>query len=168
MINNNMIYTGIGSRKSPDDILAKMVKIGNYFAKQNFTLRSGGAKGADSAFELGCDQASGNKEIFLPWKNFENKQSEFYEISNEALDIAKRFHPAWNKLKQGAQKLHARNCYQILGYDLKTPTNFVLCYTGKNGGTQQALRVAKEYNIPIFNMINNDWNTRLKDFLGLK
>jgi hypothetical protein len=29
-------------------------------------LRSGGAGGADSAFETGCDQQCGVKEIYLP------------------------------------------------------------------------------------------------------
>lgn len=52
-------------------------------------------------------------------------------------------------------KLHARNCYQVLGADLRTPTQFVICWTPRGsgeGGTGQALRIAKAYNIPIFDL----------------
>ena len=43
---------------------------------------------------------------------------------------------------------------QVLGEDCNTPSSFVLCWTpnGKEiGGTSQALRIAKHYNIPIIN-----------------
>jgi hypothetical protein len=59
----------------------------------------------------------------------------------------------------GAKKLMARNMYQVLGQDLETPTSFIVCWTkdGKaSGGTGQALRVAKKYNIPIFNLYNEN------------
>ena len=71
----------------------------------------------------------------------------------KAFEIAAKFHPAWDKLSQGAQKLHARNCHQVLGKDLKTLSSFIICYTSKgngSGGTGQALRIAKAYNVPIF------------------
>ncbi len=51
----------------------------------------------------------------------------------------------------------ARNCHQVLGCDLRTPSDFIICWTknGKGlGGTGQALRIAKEYNIPIFDIGN--------------
>jgi hypothetical protein len=41
----------------------------------------------------------------------------------------------------------------VLGLDLETPSKFIICWTknGKGqGGTGQALRIAKEYGIPIF------------------
>lgn len=56
-------------------------------------------------------------------------------------------------LKDGAKKLQARNSHQVLGLDLNTPSDFIICWTkgGKGiGGTGQALRIAKAYNIPIF------------------
>jgi hypothetical protein len=42
-----------------------------------------------------------------------------------------------------------------LGPDLKTPVNFVICYTadgGFSGGTGLAMHIADKYNIPIFNL----------------
>lgn len=49
----------------------------------------------------------------------------------------------------------SRNSYQVLEKDLNTPVEFVLCWTkdGKaSGGTGQAMRIAKDKNIPIFNL----------------
>lgn len=54
-------YAGIGSRKSPQDILKFMVKIAKSLS-DSYILRSGGAVGADKAFEYGAK----DKEIFRP------------------------------------------------------------------------------------------------------
>lgn len=83
-------YTGIGSRSTPKDILNIMVKLSAKLNKEGYILRSGGADGADLAFE----QASTNKEIYLPWKGFNNNPSHLYEQSAEAFIVAKEFHPA--------------------------------------------------------------------------
>ena len=58
-------YAGVGSRETPLDVLKTMWKIGNYLATKGYTLRSGGAKGADTAFENGCDSVIGSKEISM-------------------------------------------------------------------------------------------------------
>ena len=58
-----MHYAGIGNRKTPQACLEFMTKIGRVCAKKSLTLRSGGAVGADQAFERGCDLESGQKEI---------------------------------------------------------------------------------------------------------
>jgi len=147
------IYTGIGSRDISEEVSILFKGLGKFFAK-NYILRSGGADGSDKAFEIGCDSKDGQKEIYIPWKNFNDSNSSLYNISEQAEEIAAKFHPYWNNLKQGAKKLHTRNVFQILGQDLKTPTSFILCYTkgGKMvGGTAQALRIAEAYNIPIMN-----------------
>ena len=59
-----MFYTGVGSRKTPKDVLELMVKIAIKAAQNGYTLRSGGAEGADKAFEHGCDMVKGPKEIY--------------------------------------------------------------------------------------------------------
>ena len=145
-------YAGIGSRKTPYEIISVMVDIGKYLAKMGYILRSGAADGADAAFEAGCDSVSGSKLIYLPWKGFNRSDSEFYTISEEAFELAKKYHPNWTMLRHSAEKLHARNCYQILGEDLKTPSKFVVCWSNGSGGTEQALRIATAYNIPIINL----------------
>ena len=46
-------YAGIGSRETPVNILYMMKKLARALGKSDWTLRSGGAKGADSAFYSG-------------------------------------------------------------------------------------------------------------------
>ena len=146
-------YTGIGSRETPIQILKLFTQIGKYLVNKNYILRSGHAEGADSAFEYGCTMVTGQKEIYLPWKGFGDSDSKLVVKENKAFEIAEQYHPYWHNLSQGAKKLQARNSHQVLGWDLNTPSKFVICWTknGKgSGGTGQAIRIAKAYNIPIF------------------
>lgn len=173
MINNvEKYYAGIGSRETPKDVLAFMTQIAKMLYSEGYTLRSGGADGADSAFEQG---AGNNKQIFLPWKNFNKNASPYFYISDEAIQMASKFHPFYHNLKQGGQKLHARNCYQILGEDLKTPSEFVICWTPnglETGGTSQAIRIAKAYKIKIYNLGKEEdlkhWTEKVKEFVNFK
>jgi len=155
-------YAGIGSRETPDDVLKLMTKIAEYLRSESYILRSGGADGADSAFEVG---AGDNKEIFLPWKNFNSSKNSFIEIPRRAFEIAAEFHPVWSKLKDSVKCLHARNVMQILGRDFSTLSSFVICWTkgGKLvGGTSQALRIAMKYEVPIFNLAIKENRDRLE------
>jgi hypothetical protein len=158
-------YTGIGSRETPKEILKLMVNLGDGLYGQGYTLRSGGAPGADQAFEWGAARhlpANDVAEIYLPWASFcEGQRSKIVaarkEPQDEAYEIAAKYHPRWKYLKFGAKKLHARNVHQIFGYDVNEPefSSFVVCWTkgGKGGGgTGQALRIAKDYDIPIYDL----------------
>lgn len=172
-MHKNTIYTGIGSRETPENILQTMRNIGYTLAKYGWTLRSGHAEGADQAFEYGARMAVTVRnplrmEIYLPWPNFNNPpvdhpdyitpSRDCPDTYEEALQAAENFHPAWSKCTDGARKMHARNVYQIGGRDLNTPTNFVICWTkeGKRGGgTGEALRIAEFLKIPIFDLAVN-------------
>ena len=119
-------YTGIGSRKTPPEFLALFSRVAVYLAKNGYTLRSGAAPGADTAFEVGCNHINGKKEIYLPWARFQNSNSPLIASSELAYEIAERYHPYWNNLKDGAKKLQARNVHQVLGSDLTTKSKFVI------------------------------------------
>lgn len=151
-----MYYAGIGSRKTPPHILKLMRNIGYQLATLDSILRSGGADGADSAFEEGANQHIGACcEIFLPWPKFNNHHSPFCHVSDDALELTAQYHPAWHKCSPAVQKLHARNAQIIFGHDLKTPVNAVICWTpGANGGggTGQALRLAYSRKITIVDL----------------
>lgn len=152
-------YTGIGSRQTPPDILKIMTRIAENLELSGLILRSGGADGADSAFEAGVSEED-HKEIYLPWKGFNGSKSSRYGVTQDALIMARHYHPAWHRCSNTARKFHARNCYQILGRDLHTPSKFVLCWTPNGqpvGGTGQALRIASDLDIPIINMGAEDW-----------
>jgi hypothetical protein len=178
----NKYFAGIGSRTTPQNILDLMPKITEYLYDKNYILRSGGANGADEYFEKGVPQGK-IKEIFLPWKNFNNNSSPLYienknKILEENLNIAttyaKNFHPNWERLKPAGKKLMTRNSFQILGIEPnneKQFSNVVICYcpikNGKpTGGTAQALRIAEHHNIKIYNLFLQDDYNKILNKLG--
>ena len=155
------IYAGIGARKTPNKIREMMFELGMTYASLGDTLRSGGAEGADSSFERGHRAINHqNAEIYIPWNGFNNRDCSTdkcirYGVCTEALILARKYHPNWEALGNGARKLHARNVYQILGHDLQTPADLVICWTPKGeitGGTGQAIRIAQDYKIPVANL----------------
>lgn len=149
-----MFYTGIGSRQTPEEIQWHMMHLAEDLAALGYVLRSGGANGADTAFEVGCDRKGGTKEIYLPWQGFNNRKG---LVLNEyaAEKMASSLHPAWHNCNDSARKLHTRNVYQVLGQDLTTPSKFVVCWTHGGrvvGGTATAIRLAFSQGIPVFNL----------------
>lgn len=160
-------YAGIGARSTPPHVIADMERVANNLELTGFTLRSGGAHGADSAFERGVENPQ-HKEIYLPWQWFNNHDSALYGVSDRALCMAEQYHPAWHNCSNAARKFHARNCYQILGPYLDDPVDFVLCWTPHGeieGGTGQALRIAQHHAIPIFNMQHENWDAKFGSWL---
>jgi hypothetical protein len=151
-----------------------MTTLSSYLEERGWILRSGGADGADSDFEKGVKNPK-NKEIYLPWKGFNNSDSELYlgnvGHEDEAEEVAKRIHFNYAKLSQGAKKLHTRNGFQILGKDFNTPSKLVIAWT-KNGeevgGTRTALVLAKEHKIKIHNLYHNQLCYKWMDNIGLK
>jgi hypothetical protein len=145
----NKFYTGVGSRNTPTEILTLMTAIAHKLYAMNYILRSGGAAGADTAFELGASQ---KKQIFTA--NMTTK---------EAMDIASKYHPAWNKCSTFARKLHGRNAFQVLGPNLCKPSALLICWTPdgcishaertiNTGGTGTAISIANAYNVSIYNL----------------
>lgn len=137
-----------------------MTNIAFGLQEKGYTLLSGGADGADTAFELGAGKL---KEIYLPWNKFNGHvvDNELYFLyKNEATEIAQSYIPHWNELTPGAKKLHSRNVHQVLGKDLKNPVDFLICWT-KNGqdvgGTRTAILIARRHNIKVFNLAKGDF-----------
>lgn len=156
-----MTYTGIGSRTTPPKQLELITILGEYLGGLGVNLRSGGAIGADSAFQKGCSNVGGRMDIFHTKRYIRyngNKNTTLYyneETLKEAERIAEQFHPAWHLCREHARALHTRNTFQILGADLKSPTDFVIAYGPGGlvgGGTSQALRIANASKIPIYNL----------------
>lgn len=170
-------YTGIGSRKTPKKILEKMQYIANILAQNNYILRSGGADSADTAFENGCDDVNGEKEIYIPWNTFNDRYRKehgiiipnFYlKTYHKAENIALKIHPTWYKLSKGAKKLHTRNIFQILGENLDSKSKFVICWTPNGklvGGTATAIKLAIKNNIPVYNLAKEKDNQKLNKLL---
>ena len=154
-----MFYAGIGSRSTPEHILRQMTVLANNLEREGFILRSGGANGADSAFARGVVDNL-HKNIYLPWKGFNDDTSILFPPTPEAYKLAAKYHPAWKYCSGAAKSFHARNSHQLFGYQLDCPVQFVLCWTpnGKTvGGIGQAIRIAQDCDIPVFNMGAENW-----------
>lgn len=149
------IYTGIGSQETPEWICKIMKDISGYLYVKGYKLRSGGADGADKSFESFVKDIK-LKEIYLPWRGFNGNYSPLYNVSRRAMGMASNYYPyQWERAKRTTKLLMGRNVYQVLGKLLNKPSKFIICYTKDgcfSGGTGLALRVAKDYGIPIYNL----------------
>jgi hypothetical protein len=155
-------YAGVGSRKTPQDVLALMTEIAFRLSDMDIGLRSGGALGADRAFETGARVS----QIFLA-----------HDSTEQAEAVAAQFHPVWSRLKPYYKQLHGRNSFQVLGHDLQSPSCYVICWTPdgaishqertiKTGGTGTAISIASAHGIPVFNLQRPDHRARLEAFVA--
>lgn len=171
-------YAGVGSRETPPAMLEKLKQLAIALAKRGYVLRSGAADGADAAFEAGAVQSGvlNATEIWLPWPGF-NKHADTEFLPTPAhYEKAATVHPAWERLKQGAKSLHARNTGQVSGRDLETHVDFVLCWTrdgceseaertAGTGGTATAICLADRLGIPVFNLAKEGSYWRFVEFV---
>ncbi len=147
-------YAGVGSRNTPEITKKIMTLISRILEICGCLFRSGGADGADHAFEQGiCIEE--NKEIYIIKKGYKGSISPFFNILPEAYEIAERFHPVWDRLKPYTKSLLARTSHVIFGENLNKPVKFIIAWTQNGrivGGTGQALRIGIAHNIKIFNL----------------
>lgn len=191
-------YTGIGSRETPPEVISIMEDAGFRLARIGFTLRSGKAKGADEAFQLGAQRYHGLfpdviysrvAEIYIPWKGFKGGDGlvDRYDISLDSIDRqfpdnaemrwdwVKEVHGGWERLSQGARKLHERNIHQLFGADLSNAylnqSKFVIYFAletkkgDPKGGTATAVNLAKKQGIRTLNLLHESNREVLEKFL---
>lgn len=172
------VYAGIGSRRAPIDMVQLADLAAHALRERGWRLRSGHAPGMDQAWEGG---AYVDAEVYLPWPSFESTvpiDAAFIldRPTDAALRLAATFHPNWSRLTHGVRALHARNCHQVLGWDLRSPAKCVICWTPDGsldgsgpdtGGTGQALRIAAAHEIPVFNLQRDDHRERVESLLEL-
>ena len=171
-------YAGIGSRRTPDAVLAAMADLAEALGGAGCVLSTGGADGADRAFETGALRTDAPVTVHAPWSGYngyrpgrepesdidvrvplatDNVRGEPYA------DLARRHHPAWERCGRGARALFARNVAILagaLGGDgVPLPVLAVVAHTpnglsaGRDaGGTGHTLRVAAELGIPAVNV----------------
>ena len=158
-----MNYTGVGSRETPPEILAVMTRLAEKLRAFGYVLRSGGAVGADQAFERG---AGTRKNIFYAG-----------DATPAAIAMAAKIHPAWSRCSDYAKRLHGRNMFQVLGASLSEPSAFLICWTPdgavggsdcsiKTGGTATAIRAASAHGVPVYNLRRAEYLAKIMDYLG--
>lgn len=92
--------------------------------------------------------------------------------------VACGLHKRFLKLKDFIRCIYARDTQVVLGAECNEPVNFILIYTEcgessfskkfdikKAGATWYALKIAKEANIPVFNIQSNNFKTEFVDHL---
>lgn len=145
--------------------------------QQGWQLRSGGAAGADAAFEAGVSDPS-RRAIYLPGQVFNGRRAGpggYYDSTQlpgwaAALETVARYHPAADRLSPFARNLMARNAMQLLGPNLDRPADLVVAWTPGGqvtGGTGQALRMAADLGIEVRNLGRPEVLARAQKFLGL-
>lgn len=169
-------YAGVGSKKTPYQVCKELTVIGEFLADAGWLLRSGGAEGADQAFEDGCINANGLREIYRPWcpRFNHGTDHQFCKPTKEAFELAATIHPNWSAPKmlmnnEAGRKLHARNCHQVLGYWLDDPVDVVICWTqggAITGGTATAIKLAMSRGIRVVNLATEKWDAT--HLLGLR
>ena len=163
-------YAGIGARKTPPEMMSLMTDLATRLEEKGWILRSGGAMGADSAFQLGV-------------KNPENQciytTNSMYEEGNttNAWASVDRYHPNSRALNGYIRELMARNYFQVMGKHSGIPSKFVICWTDSyetdeqglikdtSGGTGQAVRIAYGNGILVYNLKHNEHLGKILKFV---
>lgn len=149
---SELIYAGIGSRETPENILSEMTSFADWLSQRSdFICATGGAIGADTAFINGADKIHN----WLPFTGYNGYRSLMPDVDIESLKMAKKYHPNWKACDGSTMMMHARNSNIVLGKNLNKPVKFILCWTIDGlelGGTGQALRIAKDFDIPVINL----------------
>ena len=171
-------YTMIGSRETPEEIMDLMSDLAIALSHEGFTVRSGGANGADK-----CAEEASFIEIYLPWDGFNSKYHNGFGFINystlgltgEADKLCSIHHQWWaNVKKEGVKHLHRRNCHQVLGAGLKSPSLFVVCFAKPDekrgeghvqGGTGTAVSLALSRGIKVINLYFDGEVNEVKDWI---
>lgn len=180
-------YSGIGSRKAPQEHLALFEELGYILALRGYTLRSGGAKGSDHAFHQGYLKAKrvhqeARCEIFLPDYHyrglFDNPRHGIFnarKISTweAAGRLALSARGGSHGLNEYGIALHVRNAYQVLGMNLMSPSKFLICSApvvkrrkAVRGGTNTAVQLALAHHVPVWNLEDKHDLATIERFLA--
>ena len=151
-------YAGTGARATPAAVLADMETMAGWLARTGWTLSSGGADGADSAFAAGAP--AGQRTVWLPWRGYNGHRGPDCRVPSApamagCMEIAAPLHPAWERCSPAVRKLHARNAAIVLSASLDRPVDALIAWTVEGrvkGGTGMGIRIAEARGIPVLNL----------------
>lgn len=187
-------YAGIGSRKTPRDVLEFMRTVAAAMARAGYVLYSGGARGADSAFAQGAEAVGGDYRIFLPQTCFQGHTADgarfFFDPDSEGwrragevaravwdLHAARHGLPSWRRLSPTSRRFHTRNVLQVLGPGCDHRVACLVCYAPDglrswqerapaSGGTGQAVALASLVGVEVLNLKRSEDRERVLRGLG--
>lgn len=150
----------IGSRDISPETKENLVKIGKFIAFKGWTVVTGNALGSDAAFAEGANQVDPTKVwLHLPWWSYNKELIHPKNVIRPSdpswSELARKHHPVYDSLTQGAKKMMDRNAGIILDSSVVIA---VLNHKKSGfGGTGHGWRVAGELNLPRLDLskINN-------------
>lgn len=165
-------YGGLCNPDAPENVLSQMKQLAHRLDEKGYTLRTNGGKGGEEALESGTER----KEMHLPWKKFNDRDSKFTKTTDEAKAVIRHFAPSFDTLKPAVQTIIASKAHVILGKDLNNPVKFLVCWTqdgaetvadrnARTGYIGVGIALAASLKIPVFNLKKPDALERLKQFL---
>ena len=133
-----------------------------------YVVTTGAALGADQVAAKRAVDLGGRVELYLPWPSYEKgfvgglprEQVTVSRYNPKWESSVDKYHPAPERLSQGARKLHARN------YGIVEQAAFVVGIpeTPGSGGTGQGLRIGKGLFKPCFDLTVKDDRYALERF----
>lgn len=174
-------YTGIGSRETPIDIQQLMTEIAMYLRAEGWTLRTGSGSRADKSYQIAAGE---NKEVYVPWDNFYPGQVGITSLTEESSRMAhdiwkfreqKGLVPTdgsisgkWEDLHPGTKAMLAKAMCMLLGKNLNTPSDMVICWTpGAKivGISSHVICLAVFKHIPVFNLAEYETEVIVREML---
>ena len=155
-----------------------MADIAHTLGDAGIALSTGGAHGADKAFETGALRTDAPVTVHTPWPGYngyrpgrdpETDIDVVHPRSTDTVrghtyaDLAREHHPVWSRCSRGARALFVRNVSILAGAldddGNPLPVRAVIAYTphglpvGRDaGGTGHTLRTAASLDIPCINL----------------
>lgn len=151
------VYAGIGSWKTPREVLDAMTRVARARAAERWVLHSGGADGADGAFAAGAPVAK--RTIYLPWPRVQQPAGTRHRGARRRRAGGRRkAPPGVGELRPGGRSLQGRNHAIIHGVrnaGSDRRVDAVFCWTPDGrltGGTATGIRMARAAGVPVLNM----------------
>lgn len=171
--NQYIAYAVAANKNTPPEIIQQFVELAKWLEAKGFTVRVDGDKdGVSQAVE----DATNRKEVILPWKGFNNKESEFCWSNEASQHIAKKHSPVYDSIPDGVKKFLHRNARLIMGDKMRSPVSFLITWsddgcetlqekTSRTGFVSHQISITLGAVRPVFNLKKPDAVQRLKQYV---
>ena len=170
-------FSVICNDNAPPEILDRAKEVILHLINHGFTARASCV--ASSEKEILEFIPEDKVEVYIPWKDFDNRNSKFYFNDKVSQHIARMFHKAYDTLKGPIQAFLAKNVRMVLGEKAKSRSTLVIVWsedgatdtrqiTFKTGNVSHPIAIANAVHIPVFNLQDPDILLKVSGYLKLK
>lgn len=153
-------YTGTGIVQVSKSMKETILAIAKYLSDQGYTLRTGLSKGMDAAFIEGSDSVS----LFTyEGENTNGADAFICEETDFIKRDLKENYLTLGALTKVARQRVVRSYYELLGEDLNTPSEFLVCYDPCEGVVNYTHRLANRLGIKVYNLYDKEELKKLKE-----